>query len=968
MRRFLTLGLITLLLLPELAAANPPGTQVLQDAEVEALLEQMSPGARVGQLFIVTFPGADVSTGSDIGRLIAQYQVGGVILLRENDNIGNDPNTAERIHQLATTLQQFSETSRQPSPNTPEPPDLGPYIPLFIGIQHEGSANTHSQLLSGVSPLPSNMAIGATWKPEYAEAAGVISGLELSAMGINLLLGPPADVVEEPQPSTSGDLGTRVFGGEPFWVAQMTSAYVRGVHTGSNNRVAVVPLHFPGQGSADRSPDDQIPTVRRPLDRLIQVDLQPYFSVTGNADDSASQADGLMTGHIRYSGLTGPNPRLLTNPISLDPQVLQQHILTLPEIAPWREAGGLLISDSLGLGGIQAFYDPQEKSFNNRLIAQYAFLAGNDMLYLGNFGGDTPAEHMQAITDTITYFAEYYNEDQTFQARVDAAVRRILRAKLDIYGSDLSLANVLPSSQGLAAVGQQTQMAAAVAQDALTLLSPDALNAQLAPDDGDRIVIFTDTRAVEQCSTCGTPQPLVARDALQHSILVRYGSGPGGADVVSMADIQSFSFDDLARYLGRGPAVPAGSDSTATPDPVGIALNAADWVVFVMLDVRTEVPASRVIKDFLASPPVSSDTEIVALAMGAPYYLDATEVSNLTAYYALYGYSPAFIDVAARALFQGATPTGGASPVSIRALDYNIVKATEPNPNQKITLTFRHVSASPVSGNLGTPTPTPQVRLGDSLALTTGIIMDRNNHPVPDGTPVDFILAYPEVGFRTIVPEETVGGVAQAEIELVDLPLEPPFVMVISASSIEALSSESIRLIIPETGDVVVERVTQSDILPSPTPIATATQQAAPTTPAQTPTLIATEAPRSNRSVDFADLYFALFGLLGMSLTIFIYGLNGRDANYGLILALPTIVFGLLGYNYYALVLPGSELWRSMVEKPWAAALSTWIGGFIGLALTAFLLGRWGRWISVPLRGRQFRWEERRQNRNKEQY
>ncbi len=66
-----------------------------------------------------------------------------------------------------------------------------------------------------------------------AEEAGRVAGQELAALGFNLLLGPSADVVQVPQPYTAGDLGTRVFGGEPFWVSQMTVAYVRGVHEGS---------------------------------------------------------------------------------------------------------------------------------------------------------------------------------------------------------------------------------------------------------------------------------------------------------------------------------------------------------------------------------------------------------------------------------------------------------------------------------------------------------------------------------------------------------------------------------------------------------------------------------------------------------------------------------------------------------------------------------------------------------------
>ena len=42
--------------------------------------------------------------------------------------------------------------------------------------------------------------------------------------------------------------------------------------------------------------------VPRSLSRLVLVDLAPFFTVTGFADDSASQADGLVP--IQVQGLT----------------------------------------------------------------------------------------------------------------------------------------------------------------------------------------------------------------------------------------------------------------------------------------------------------------------------------------------------------------------------------------------------------------------------------------------------------------------------------------------------------------------------------------------------------------------------------------------------------------------------------------------------------------------------------------
>ena len=233
------------------------------------------------------------------------------------------------------------------------------------------------------------MAIGATWQPDLATQAGDILGQELSSLGINLLLGPSLDILENPGPDKTGDLATRTFGGDPFWVGEMAGAFIRGVHDGSNNRIAVIGKYFPGRGSSDRPPEEEIATIRKTLEQLKQIELAPFFAVTGDASDSASQVDGLLTSHIRYQGLQG-NIRATTRPISFDTQAFEQ-LISLPAFQTWRSDGGMMVSDSLGSRAVRLFYDPSGQTFNARFVARDALLAGNDLLYLGNFiGSDDP--------------------------------------------------------------------------------------------------------------------------------------------------------------------------------------------------------------------------------------------------------------------------------------------------------------------------------------------------------------------------------------------------------------------------------------------------------------------------------------------------------------------------------------------------------------------------------------------------
>ena len=293
------------------------------------------------------------------------------------------------------------------------------YIPLLIGMSQEGDRSEFSELISGLSPIPSQMSLGATWDPSLAEQVGSQVGCELSSLGINLLFGPSLDVVSNPSPGQS-DLGVRSFGGDPYWVGKFGQAYIRGIHNGSLNNIAVVAKYFPGLGSSDRLPEEEVATVRKSLEQLKQIDLAPFFAVTGNAPDPSSTADALLNSHIRYQGLQG-NIRSTTRPISLDPQAFEL-LMGLESLGTWRDDGGLIISDNLGSLALQQLYDPSGESYNLARVAVDAFIAGNDILYLGNYSDQHNPIPSYEIISTLKFFALKYNEDQDFANRVDTSV------------------------------------------------------------------------------------------------------------------------------------------------------------------------------------------------------------------------------------------------------------------------------------------------------------------------------------------------------------------------------------------------------------------------------------------------------------------------------------------------------------------------------------------------------------------
>lgn len=966
------LGLVMLLLLAWLL---PSGESIaVQDEPVDqaqALFDQMSVAERVGQLFLITFPGNEVGRNDPITDLILNYKVGGVVLLAENDNIGGGENVdvPRQVTELTNQLQMVSligerafitdtirGDDRMPAPTLPP---TGTQIPLFIATRHEGDGPPYNQIYSGLTQVPSAMAIGATWQPDLAEDAGQVTGRELSTIGINLLLGPALDVLESPNPESPGDLGTRSFGGDPYWVGLMGQAYTAGVHSGSDGRVAVIARHFPGQGSSDRPLGEEVSTVRKSLEELRRMELAPFFAVTGRADNPLSMVDGLMTTHIRYQGFQG-NIQPNTPPVSFDPVALQE-LMSLPEFQEWRQTGGLVVSDPLGVPAVQRFYNGTEQQFPHRRVAKDALLAGNDVLYLGSFAQETGdfQRQLDNVQDTITWFQEKYLTDPAFQQRVDEAVLGILRLKLRLYGDNFNLQNVLADSAELTSVLRQGGAAMLrLAQEAITLISPGP--AELAermptpPGPNDRIVIFTDVREASQCSDCPSEAYIGLTD-LEERLLALYG--PEGSEQIQDDRIQSFSFTDLKEFLAAGPErilpptppptpqtqeEPPQEGDILTPEPsqapstaylVQTALDEADWIIFAMLDVTPEVPHSDALQEFLKQrQDLVRNSRLVVFAYNAPYFLDTTEVSKLTAYYGLYSKTDPFIDTSVRALFQE-TSLRGAPPVDIASVNYLLDEVTRPDPNQVIEL---YVIRN------GTPHAPPseeplELVVGDTLRLQTGVIYDQNGRPVPDGTMVQFVRQDRLEGFISVIGEQpTVNGMAT-----LDYVLEARTGQFrITTVAGEANNSQQLDIVIEENEARAV-MITPTPA-PSPTPTATSTPTFTPTptaSPSPTPTPTATPAAANDEpSVDISLTDFQM--LLGVFIGLLVTGsagwtAAGRNGHDDLSQRIRLIAWGyvggLLAYNYYLLGLPGAG--SLQLFGSWASLLTTTGGGLLGLVL-----------------------------------
>ncbi len=871
--------------------------------DVLTVFNKMTPDERVGQLFLVSFSGTDVSPESKIFDLIRNHYIGGVVLLSSNDNFSPMPNTLDDTRVLINELQKknwdgsFIKTI-DPITNNEHYPA---YVPLFIALSQEGDGYPTDQLLSGLTPLPSQMAIGATWDPALSQKAGEVMGRELSALGVNLYLGLSLDVLDVVSPQALNDLGVRSFGGDPYWVGQMGSAYIKGLHEGSAQRMLVVAKHFPGQGGTDRSTDTEIATVRKSLEQLKQIELAPFFEVTSHPEDKLSIVDGLLVSHIRYQGFQG-NIRATTRPVSFDAQALSD-LLLLPQFSPWRDSGGIIISDDLGSRAVKEFYSLGGDVFSARTVARDAFLAGNDMLYLGQITSADALDNYSTVVDVLSFFSQKYREDPAFAARVDAAVIRILTRKLALY--DIAyISKILTSSENLKGINISQDLMFEIARDSSTLISPstqDLANVLPSPpQSGDRLVFITDSISVKQCSQCD-PQPSLAVEALQQVVLRLYGPSSGKQTSENM--LSSYSFETLQSLLN-------GTDTSF----LGSDIDRADWVIISIVDSARDQP--QLLRQFLLEKQNQlSDKRVILLSFGAPYYLDSTDISKLTAYFGLYSKQPAFIDVAARLLYQELTPRG-ASPVSIPGVGYDLINVTAPDAKQIISL---FLDLEPVADSQALPTqqttPVPLYEIGDTIGIRTGVIIDQNGNPVPDGTVVKFSMDLTGEGGGILqqVESVTVNGISHASFGLdkhgllqIRVESEPAIVSELLQLDVSTDGASAVTLIVPALSETLIPEL--------------------PVDPKAEENNYITRSghPNFNGWLLITFIIFIIFGVAYWS-GVKIYKYQQK----GLRMAIGAALGALTVYNYFALGLFDSQSWV-LTNGIYGVTIFVIVGAFLG--------------------------------------
>ena len=403
----------------------------LSDADiawVESTIAGMTDEEKVGQLFWQLTASQEESY---LRELMEKYHLGGC---RYNGMPGAKVLEQNRI------LQKYAK------------------IPVFIACNPEQGGN-------GVCPdgtfVSSQIKIGATGKPAYAQAMGRVSGAQIKATGCNMAFAPVVDITYNWE---CEEVLSRAYGGNHELVATMGKAFMEGVHETAG--VAACAKHFPGNGQDYR--DAHV------SNNVNHFGSEKYMQTYGHVYKTLIDAGlpAIMGGHIlmpEYMKELYPD----ITPKQLRPATLCPEIMTD------------LLRNKLGFNGMVVTDASHMVGMTNQMkradMLPAAINAGCDMFLFFN----DPEEDYTTMLNA-------YKTGIISDARMTEALQRILglkaamglnkTAKEDLCGTDEALAAALSNPEFKA-------VAPAISADCLTLVKNNQDILPLDPAKTKRILI-----------------------------------------------------------------------------------------------------------------------------------------------------------------------------------------------------------------------------------------------------------------------------------------------------------------------------------------------------------------------------------------------------------------------------------------------------------------------------------------------
>ena len=378
-------------------------------AWVENTICSMSDEEKVGQLFWQLTAG---NSEEYLKELMEKYHLGGC---RYNAMPGQFVLNQNRI------LQKYAK------------------VPVFIACNPEKGGD--GVCVDG-TPVAHQVKIGATRKPEYAQAMGRVSGVQIKATGCNMAFAPVVDITYNWE---CEEVLSRAYGNDPKLVATMGKAYMDGIH--ETEGVFSCAKHFPGNGQDYRDAHISNNVNHFTHDKWMETYGHVYKTLIDGG------LDAIMGGHIlmpEYMAEIDPE----VNADTIMPATLNKHIMTD------------LLRGELGFNGMVVTDASHMVGMTNRMkrvdMLPAAINAGCDMFLFFN----DPAEDFETMLNA-------YRSGVISEERMVEALKRILGLKAakgmhkmsqeQLCGTDEALKEALGNPEFRAIAPQ-------ISKDALTLV------------------------------------------------------------------------------------------------------------------------------------------------------------------------------------------------------------------------------------------------------------------------------------------------------------------------------------------------------------------------------------------------------------------------------------------------------------------------------------------------------------------
>ena len=386
------------------------------DAKIDVLLRKMTIEEKVGQMTQVTID--VVSVGPDgrllphaldpakLERAILQYHVGSIL------NVGPSFYTLPHWGEVITAIQDVATKKSR----------LG--IPILYGIDAIHGAN----YTRGATLFPQAVALAATWNPDIVKRVGEITAYEVRASGIPWNFNPVLDLGRQPLWPRFWE----TYGEDVVLAKTLGTSYVQGLmgdNMAARDRIAPCLKHYAGY-SFPLNGKDRTPAW---IDERM---MREYFLPTFEACIKAG-VPTVMVNSSEINGIPGhANYHLLT-------EVLKQE---------W-QFDGFTVSD---WQDIERLHTRDHVAETPKEAVRMAVMAGIDMSMV-------PLDF-----SFYTLLLELVGENAVPVARIDDAVRRILRVKYLVGLFENPYPD--PSLQKGFASAEFTAMNRNAAREAITLL------------------------------------------------------------------------------------------------------------------------------------------------------------------------------------------------------------------------------------------------------------------------------------------------------------------------------------------------------------------------------------------------------------------------------------------------------------------------------------------------------------------